>query len=201
VLDVDSKLDERQRLVRRERRPVTGRASPTTAGTIRLIAIGSTSGYDDGALGSSTASRSFLQWAAMTANKAGFMQMASVDDRSGLEGTPIFMAPELFDGSACPNEATDTHALGMTCRAVRRDRVLVGHCESRRRRQAARACPIGSLRLFAACGHQTPPLASCRKFCWSSTRNEADVVRKLSLRERHRQRERRERRRCHVFRA
>jgi hypothetical protein len=101
------------------------------------------------------------------------------------------MAPELFDGSACPNEATDTHTLGMTCRAERRDRVLVGHCESRRRRQAARACPIRSLRLFAACGHQTPPLASCRKFCWSSTRNEADVVRKLSLRERHRQREKR----------
>ena len=103
------------------------------------------------------------------------------------------MAPELFDGSACPNEATDMHALGMTCRAVRRDRVLVdgGTFRKPSSRQAARACPIGSLRLFAACGHQTPPLASCRKFCWSSTRNEADVVRKLSLRERHRQREKR----------
>jgi serine/threonine protein kinase len=49
----------------------------------------------------------------MTANKAGIMQMAS-NDRSGLEGTPIYMAPELFDGSARPNEATDVHALGMT---------------------------------------------------------------------------------------
>jgi serine/threonine protein kinase len=49
----------------------------------------------------------------MTANKAGIMQMAS-NDRSGLEGTPIYMAPELFAGSARPSEATDVHALGMT---------------------------------------------------------------------------------------
>jgi serine/threonine protein kinase len=138
-------------------------------------------------------------------NKADIMQMAS-NDRSGLEGTPINMALELFDGSARPNEATDVHALGETCRAVHRDRIPVGHCESRRRRQAARvvlsgACPIGSLRSFAACGHQTPPLApSCRTFCSSSTRNDADadgdsdsddrssvdeIVRTLSLRERH----------------
>jgi hypothetical protein len=131
------------------------------------------------------------------------MQMAS-NDRSGLEGTPINMALELFDGSARPNEATDVHALGETCRAVHRDRIPVGHCESRRRRQAARvvlsgACPIGSLRSFAACGHQTPPLApSCRTLCWSSTRNDTqadddsdsddrssvdEIVRTLSLRE------------------
>ncbi len=77
--DVDSKLGgKRQRLVRRERRPrsdyVTrfrlSRASPTTAGTIRLVfAIGSTPGFDDGALGSFHGSRRVtqsLQWAALS---------------------------------------------------------------------------------------------------------------------------------------
>jgi serine/threonine protein kinase len=57
------------------------------------------------------------------------MQMAS-NDRSDFEGTPIYMAPELFDGSARPNEAADVHALGETCRAVHRDRVRVGRCEA-----------------------------------------------------------------------
>jgi hypothetical protein len=139
------------------------------------------------------------------------MQMAS-NDRSGLEGTPIFMAPELFDGSARPNEAADVHALGETCRAVHRDRVRVGRCEAvvagKGPEWPADRRVIGSLRSFAACGYQTPPLApSCRTFCSSSTRNDADadgdsdsddrssvdeIVRKLSLRERDRERRGRE---------
>jgi hypothetical protein len=57
---------QRQRLVRRERRPPSAnvtrfrlsRASPTTALTIRLVfAIGSTPAFDDGALGSFHGSR------------------------------------------------------------------------------------------------------------------------------------------------
>jgi hypothetical protein len=131
--------------------------------------------------------------------------MAS-NDRSGVEGTPIYMAPELFDGSARPKEATDVHALrhdlsSRTPRSCSRETLRkLSSPASGPSGARIGACPIGSLRSFAACGRQTPPLVPscmtleldvqrCRCRYGDSDSDDRsfvdEIVRKLSLCERH----------------
>jgi hypothetical protein len=119
---------------------------------------------------------------------------------------PIDMAVELFDGSARTNEAADVHALGEACRVVHRDRVRVRHCESRRRRQAARVAR-GAVRARLVRCARSPHVDTGRRRSFrragrfleldahdadadgdsdSDDRSSVDeIVRKLSLRERY----------------
>jgi hypothetical protein len=109
------------------------------------------------------------------------MQLAS-NDRSCLEGTPIDMAPERFDRQRAPER-------GHRRARARRDlssRTPRSRCRGTLRKPsspAARvgprigACPIGSLRSFAACGRQTAPLApSCRTLELDAQHADSDGV-------------------------
>jgi serine/threonine protein kinase len=85
-------------------------------------------------------------------NKAGIVQMAS-NDRSGLEGTPINMAPELFDPQRHRRDRAQAVAgrappcLRATCRSGRSRRRGFGQASAQR---AGTRAPIGAFQAKAA---------------------------------------------------
>jgi hypothetical protein len=92
------------------------------------------------------------------------MQMAS-NDRSGLEGTPIYMAPELFDRQRAPERGhrrpTCTRSAGLaepyTEIALPWDIAKAVVAGKRPEWPADRRVPDWFAVLFAACGRQVPP--------------------------------------------